>query len=761
MQKIEPEKSASAAISWAVTAAVGMLSAGYASAQDAAAPATVLEEVSVSAKKEKPVQERTELGKLTEHTPVSGAVLDRAEVEHLMLQNNLLELAKRIPGISMIRNMRIPDGGKLYTENRIDGMRSTSTNTSLLDEVNNADIERIEVITGPASALYGSGAFGGTISVTTRQPPSAGREARLSQELGAWGFQRSQGNFGISTSDGRFGFLASGSTMDFDGWRLSPAPAARDAAAEHKDAATFKFRFRPVEGTTVVFGQGNVKYDFRWAGPLTMWKFGQDWRQTEAGTYGQYRDEYDSTTVRVEQNLGDRGTFTLAHGRLVDDQLNYGNGGSGGANNVICDDGGVLAAPLAAGTTVKCRAVNNNSAAVTNTIKPLRTVSRTTVAMYRHDFDTLKTTAYVGNEIIDVVSDSKTYANVYNALEAQSGAWGLGALTATGQGNRSVTRETTPFFHVEFSPIDDLRLHFGERFTRADFLVDDRTATNRDVAMTRSGNVVRAGATYELNRSHLVWASWGETFNPQSTGSLVNSAAVGTAGNVIGQVLSPERGKTQELGFRGRNTDLGLKYDATLFNAVTSGFIVARTCSAAESIAFNAGAACTINENSGELVTRGLESMMSWSAARWLDVGATYTNSTAYFSRFVSPTFDFTGKTYQAMPRHKVNLRLAVKPAPKWQVELEGDHISSYFVDNTNLLGTYKRPNLYTLRASYRSRDWSFWLHAVNLTNQKYATRVQLSTIAGVANVLSAQAGQGNAGSYTPLMIRAGVSYQF
>ena len=75
-----------------------------------------LPEMVVASETDKPVQQRTELGRLTEYTPLSGAVVSREELEHLQLGNNLLELGKRIPGIAMIRNLRIPDGGKLYTE---------------------------------------------------------------------------------------------------------------------------------------------------------------------------------------------------------------------------------------------------------------------------------------------------------------------------------------------------------------------------------------------------------------------------------------------------------------------------------------------------------------------------------------------------------------------------------------------------------------------------------------------------------------------
>lgn len=727
-----------------------------------------LPEMTVASDADKPVQARTELGKLTEYTPISGAVVEREELEHLNLVNNLLEIGKRVPGISMVRNMRIPDGGKNYTENRVDGMRVSSTsNTSLLDEVDGSNIERFEVITGPGSALYGSGALGGTLSVFTRQPPQR-LEGRLSQEAGSWGFLRTSGNVGTSVADGRFGFLINASTMDNDGWRRNMASGHNDAASEHKDGLAFRALVRATDSTRITVGADRLKYDFQLAGAIPLnateaaklksasingtnlrsvsWE--NDWQHTVPGTYGQTIDEYETYTASLQQLVGTRGEFSLGLSQRTDDGLGYGAGGSGGSRSVICDN-----------VTVTCSTYNFGSTSSTNTLKKSEVVVRSTRPMYRHEFDLAKSTLYLGMELIDVRSESATYNNSFTAAQAQTGMWGVGTMTATGQGSVTKEKNETPFVHYEFSPLDKLRFHLGKRFDKITYTTDDRTTANKDTEKTYQKDIWKTGLTYELARNHLLWGSLAETFNAPASSTLLDTNP-GASGNTIGNPnLKPEESLTHEIGFRGLFENLGLRYDVTLYHTYNEGFIVARDCTAAEETALNGGNSCKINENAGALTAKGLESMFTWAATNWLDIGATYTNARAYYNSYKTTTADYSGNSYQAMPDQRINLRFGFKPAPGWLVELEADHVSSYFYDTANT-GTYKRPDLYSLRASYRNKEWSFWLHAINLTDEKYVTRVGTSTLAG-KSVLAASAGQGNSGSYTPLTLRAGIAYKF
>jgi outer membrane receptor protein involved in Fe transport len=717
----------------------------------------LLKEMVVSANRDKPIQQRTELGKLTVYTPVSGAVVSKEELEHLQVVNNLLEIGKRVPGISMVRNMRIPDGGKQYTESRIDGMRTTSLNTSTFDTVDMSTVERIDVITGPASALYGTGALGGTISMSSRQPPDK-LKAKVSQELGTWGYKRTQGYAGTAFAQGAVGLLVSGSKMDFDGWRTNYAPANSDSAAEHKLGKGIKAFFRPTEITKVTLGYDELHYDYRWAGTLPWAQWQQNWRQSVAGTYGQSIDDYTTKQLRLQQFVGERGELNMAYGVIDDVSTNYGGAGSGGSNNVICDGGGAIGV-LVGGQTVNCRSVNNNSATVTNTLKYGTSKVVTKTLLYRHEFDFAKTSLHIGDDIFETTSDSATYGNVYNALQAQSGYWARGAMTATGQGSITKRVDNSPFIHVEVSPVDKVRLHIGERFAKVTDTTDDRTATNKDGQVTRKGSVLRSGLTYEFTADHLVWGNYGETFNPPSVASTLPTGTYGAAGYTPAADLKSEKGRTREIGFRGRFEELAFQYDIALYHLTINDFMTSRVCTAAEAAALNGGITCNLNVNSGKMTSSGLESMLSWAANNWLDVGATYVNARAYWGDEKIGSA-FANQSYQALPRHHLNLRLAAKPAQDWQVELEGDYIAKYYVSPDNSLGTYSRPDLYTLRTSYRDKNWSFWFHIINVTNQQYATRVGYSTIAGRSQ-LAASAGQGNAGSYLPRTYRIGLAYNF
>jgi hemoglobin/transferrin/lactoferrin receptor protein len=120
-------------------------------------------------------------------TPAPITVISRDEIEHLQPEK-MVDLFKQVPGVEItgegpFRGMPVIRG---FTSNRVlilvDGQRLNNARESTLFAgiqtglVDLTQVERIEVLRGPASVLYGSDAMGGVINIITRVPSMAGEE---------------------------------------------------------------------------------------------------------------------------------------------------------------------------------------------------------------------------------------------------------------------------------------------------------------------------------------------------------------------------------------------------------------------------------------------------------------------------------------------------------------------------------------------------------------------------------------------------------
>ena len=126
--------------------------------------------------------------------PSTLNIIDSEELDDIKFRNPA-EVLNRIPGIytsnfggeSELTSIRVPTHfTNPYTIVLVDGI-PTSTygkgSSGQISESNNRNIERIEVVKGPASALYGSNAIGGIINIITKDP-SPGSEVNLWAEYG-------------------------------------------------------------------------------------------------------------------------------------------------------------------------------------------------------------------------------------------------------------------------------------------------------------------------------------------------------------------------------------------------------------------------------------------------------------------------------------------------------------------------------------------------------------------------------------------------
>lgn len=200
-------------------------------------------------------------------------VIDRAMIERSG-STNVIDLLARQPGIQFSRNGGPGSAVSLYvrgtnatqTKVLIDGVpiNTTSLAGSPLQYFALNDVERIEIVRGAASALYGADAIGGVINVITRRG-----EAGLAVDAfaGLGGDRTRQMDFGVSGGDERWRFRVHGNGLRSDGFSSRKDAINRDADddAYRNEGFGASVSFRPEEGHELGLSyreqRGRVQYD--------------------------------------------------------------------------------------------------------------------------------------------------------------------------------------------------------------------------------------------------------------------------------------------------------------------------------------------------------------------------------------------------------------------------------------------------------------------------------------------------------------------
>jgi outer membrane cobalamin receptor len=159
-------------------------------------------------------------------------VVSRAENEGRQLQT-LGQALRAVPGLSIAQNGMLGSLTSLFTRGGesdftlvlVDGMRANSFGGGVdLSQVPLVDAERIEIVRGPQSALFGSDAIGGVVQIVSRRDD---RE-RLDASIEGGNFGSMRGRVGAGGSSKGWFAAAQGEHARTDGYRgLAPATGQR------------------------------------------------------------------------------------------------------------------------------------------------------------------------------------------------------------------------------------------------------------------------------------------------------------------------------------------------------------------------------------------------------------------------------------------------------------------------------------------------------------------------------------------------------
>lgn len=232
-----------------------------------------------------PAAENARLGGIDlNDLPLNAHVVGQTEIERIRFVDPD-ELLDRIPGETQVRNLRIPNGGKSYTLAFVDGVPIESPYsgaTQRLDRVNTFDIQRIEVIKGPTSALYPNNVFGGVVNVVTRDVPQE-TQSKFSAEAGNFGRQRVA--FSLGSNVGKLGYFLDVNTRRLDG--------LREGSQNDRDAASLKLVYQLSDDTKITSRLESLDEEFEARGDLTAEQIAQD--PSQAGGLNQATDFQQNT----------------------------------------------------------------------------------------------------------------------------------------------------------------------------------------------------------------------------------------------------------------------------------------------------------------------------------------------------------------------------------------------------------------------------------------------------------------------------------
>jgi iron complex outermembrane receptor protein len=496
-----------------------------------------------------------------------------------------------------------------------------------LFDIDWAAVQRVEVLRGVASALYGGGSAGGVINVVTRDGAAGSPKGQASVSLGQYNFWKPFAEAGGTSGD--LNYRVSASLNRGDGYRLH---ANFDAYNLYG-----KFRWTPSSNTQMTFivagthyNNGNAEgLNLAWANPLLGQ--GVEWaRQAnpDSLTYNEYQQTNRITTgvsgktkVAPNQDL----SFALFYRRTywtesVPSSVNHRTYDTPGGNVQYT--------------------VHSGNEQVKNHLS-------------------------LGSDISWQGFDDYRHPNLGNAVEGPD-LLSNQTISQRGVGVYALDR-------VEIGP--QWGLMMGLRADRIDnTLTDILKVGGVDLSGDRSFSKAtgRVGVSFNPRQDVGLYASWGQGFLPPATEELANNPDQMGGFNVH---LVPATSQGEEFGVRGGAK--GFSYDIGFFHLTTDNdFGRYRVTSRPLE---------TFYGNLGASRRYGLETEIGYYPTANVAIRGAYTFSDYLYTSIQSLFGNFTDKVMPNSPRHQVSLDFEYKVDAHWVAGANVFGQSMQYVDQTNI----------------------------------------------------------------------------
>lgn len=552
-------------------------------------------------------------------------------------------------------------------------------NHNSLNEMNLAGSERVEVIKGAASSLYGSNAVGGAVNFLMARPsatPFASVSARYDNSAK---FKRIDSAASDSWGDFGLRFSHYSSRRDHNNWQ--------DFSGGSKDSFTLRSdyvlnNFSMLRATIV-----HTDLDADMTGGLNE----TDYRNTPGKSINTFTYRKDKTTranLAWEAETTANGLSTVT---LFQRQNDHGQ--------------------IPSYTLVGCSAV---ASVCQGTINNNHVDSLGVDAKHQQEFNWLSSLLVAGVYLDK--SDNSYFSNnlrvVRDPISGKNLSYSV-ANTTFPKGVReyaTAISNTAIFAQWEFNPIPFTHVVIGARSDaiKYDFINKLSPAGSMNYGAANESRSFshlspKLGATYALSKNSSVYSNISQGFTPPEVSQLYGKTGIPD--------LSPATYNNVELGLRMSWLNGALKLDTALYRLDGRDTIVSYTIAPGISE----------NRNAGRTRSQGLELGLNYDASV-IDARIGTTIATHKFQTYkVSGSLDYSGKEMPQAPSDITTAELGYKPMAGARVALELVHQGNYWMNNANTV-RYAGHTLLNLRGSYLvSKSFEIWLQARNLTDKHYA----------------------------------------
>ena len=200
------------------------------------------------------------------------SVLDREDIQRYQ-SSELFELMSRVPGVSFVRNggrgtptaLSLRGNQGDHSLFMVDGVRvgSATLGSTTLGLLNTNSVERIEIVRGPKSNLYGADAIGGVVNIFTRQITEP-KHLQLKTAFGSNNTTENTLSGGFKND--RHSVTAVVNALNTDGIDNTESTAAvhgdKDAHRNSSIALNYRYQINDNTSWKVVYNQNNTETEY-------------------------------------------------------------------------------------------------------------------------------------------------------------------------------------------------------------------------------------------------------------------------------------------------------------------------------------------------------------------------------------------------------------------------------------------------------------------------------------------------------------------